>query len=217
MSRDYTPEEVQLRYVAAMGDHLGLVFYELLNECAHVHSRWRTFVTLFGMSEDRVNLLNEAAASFFGGLQDVLWEDVLLHLARLTDRPRIAGHETLTVRRLSDLAKDVPGIEAALDLVGSNIGFVRDWRDRHIAHRNLDLALERAKPLAAASRQSVSDALLSIAALLITVERHYCDGTPSAYDFGIDGHGDAEDLLMLLRTGLDARDAEWKQQSSNRR
>jgi len=211
VSRHYTPEEVEQRYVGAKGEDLGRVFYQLFNECAHVHLKWRTFVTLFGTSEERVNLLNDAAGSFFGMLQAVLWEDVLLNIARLTDKPSVAGHSVLTLRRLPDLAKDVSGLEGAMDTMDKKVRFVRDWRNRHLAHRNLDLALDRAEPLEGASRQKVYEALGAIAASLNTVEGHYCDDAPSAYDFGIDGRGDPDDLLRLLKIGIAAGKVEFRQ------
>lgn len=81
--------------------------------------------------------------------------------------------------------------------------FARDWRNRHIAHRDLALVInEGAIPLAGASRKGVKDSLHAIAAVLNVLESHYC-GSEVGYDVGFD-HGNAETLLYVIRDGLDA-------------
>ena len=83
--------------------------------------------------------------------------------------------------------------------------FARDWRNRHIAHRNLNLALKRgAKPLAPASRKRVKEAIAAVVAVLGTVEEHYLKAT-TAYEH-VSHLGDAVALLHVLRDDLDARD-----------
>jgi hypothetical protein len=83
--------------------------------------------------------------------------------------------------------------------------FARDWRDRHIAHRDLNLALEEgARPLAPASRQGVADAIDAIVAVLGAVEEHYRKAITA---YGHVSHlGDAEALLHVLTDGIAARD-----------
>ena len=51
------------------------------------------YVELFG-KPSRIDLLNRASSPFFGMVQRVLWRDVLLHLARLTDPAKTGRYET---------------------------------------------------------------------------------------------------------------------------
>jgi hypothetical protein len=83
--------------------------------------------------------------------------------------------------------------------------FARDWRNRHIAHRDLKLALEQASaPLADASREDVKKALSATAAVLNEVAAHYTD-SQTAFDFG-GPLGGSVSLLYVLGIGSRARE-----------
>jgi len=136
-------------------------------------------------------------------LQEVLFEDVMLHICRITDRATVSGRETLTVTRLTKAGRKVAGLDALLDDVHTKTAFARDWRNRHIGHQDLELALNTATPLKPATRQGVRDAIAAIAAALNCVERHY-GGSPVAFELVMPAPGDAEALLGVLTAGVDA-------------
>jgi hypothetical protein len=210
----YTAEEVEQRYIDRMGQDLGETFYELFNECCSLHLNWKEYDALFGKEESRVVLLNNAAAAFFRLVQDTLWENTLLRIARLTDAVRVGGgggRETLTLLRLPQLV-DVairPDINGRVQALLARTAFARDWRHRHIAHNDLRLALDRrATPLTPASRRDVRESLQAIADVLNAIQTHYCESAPVPYDV-IGGLGDAETLLQVLGKAISDRDAEW--------
>jgi hypothetical protein len=186
-----------------MGPTLGTVFFELRNECVMLHWKWQEFVTLFGTKTERIELLNDAAGLFFWIVQDTLWDDVLLRIARITDPPRSAGRDTLSLQRLPLLvATTFRGqVEALLQDCLTKCTFARDWRNRRIAHTDLVLAVQQmsATPLASASRQNVKDALHAIVKLLNAVQEHYAR-SESMYE--LHPPGNAESLLCVLRDGL---------------
>ena len=66
--------------------------------------RLNEFERLFGDAE-HVELLNLVGGAFFADVQRILWDDQLLRLTRLTDPPRTAGKDNLTVKRLPDLCE----------------------------------------------------------------------------------------------------------------
>ncbi len=160
---------------------------------------------LFGTKPDQVHLLNKAAPSFYHMVQGALWENLLLHLCRLTDPRQSVGKDNLTVQRLPDLVADAirPTVE---DLVQCRIvksDFARDWRKRHIAHKDLALAIGKSvPPLAPATWKGFQTALESLVSLLNIVERHSKNAS-TAYDL-IPSNGNAEALLYVLRNGLDS-------------
>ncbi|MCI0624487.1 MAG: hypothetical protein L0387_23045 [Acidobacteria bacterium] len=205
MSQEGTSEEVHQQYVDTMGKELGDLYFRLWNECVLLHWKWEEFVTLFGTSPERLALLNKAAGAFFRVVQDTLWEDVLLHISRLTDPPRSAGKDTLSLQRLPVLVDDTikPEVEKQLEACLTACEFARDWRNRRLAHRDLRLALDdpTSVPLAPASRKAVKDALAAIAALLNSVELRYT-GLTVMYD--LHPLGNAECLLCVLQDGLQA-------------
>ena len=122
-----------------MGSALGNVFFELRNECVMFHWKWQEYVVLFGTKPERIELLDEAAGAFFWIVQDTLWDDVFLRIARLTDPPRSAGKDTLSLRRLPLLvAAAFQGqVDTILQECLSKCEFARAWRNRRIAHTDL--------------------------------------------------------------------------------
>jgi hypothetical protein len=207
MGADSTTEEVRQRYVDAMGRELGELHFTLWNECVLLHWKWEEYVALFGTKPERITLLNQAAPSFFHIIQDTLWDNILLHIARLIDPPQSLRKDNLTIRRLPSLVHKelTEDLELLLQACVAKCEFVRDWRNRWIAHRDLSLALQhpKAAPLAEASRQAVKDSLSSIAELLNAVELHYC-GSTVVYE--LHPPGNAEALLYVLWYGIHAEE-----------
>jgi hypothetical protein len=204
MSSHRAAEDVKQRHIEVMGDDLGPLYHSLWNELAWVYSKWGEYVQLFGVKPSRIDLLNDAAAHFFRIVQDSLWEDTLLHIARLTDPPKSAGKDNLTIKRLPQSIEEKSLETRVLNLIDVAVDkahFCRDWRNRRLAHRDLSLALSSgAEPLVAASRLKVKEALESMSDVLNAVSNHYLDST-TMFE-GVGGHGSAESLLYVLDDGL---------------
>jgi hypothetical protein len=198
-----------------MGADLGPLFHALSTELTWIQWRWRQFRVLYGEKPTRIDLLNEAAPFFFRLVQDVFFEDTLLAIARIVGAPASLNKPNLTVARLTPLISD-PALAARVSrLVASArsaAAFAVDWRNRHLAHRDLALALKVAPiPLASASRQHVEGALSLLRDTLNAVESAYCNAT-TAYDIS-PTVGDAEQLLNVIRDGLARgreRSARWQ-------
>lgn len=217
MSR-HTAEETKQQYFEAMGHDLGSFFYCLYNECVFLHWKWRNYIILYGTKPERIDLLNSAAPSFFRLIQDSLFEDIILHISRLMDPPKSVGKANLTLLALPRMLNIEARSEAEnlLELTKNKCDFARDWRNRHLAHRDLNLAVElSAKPLAEASRRSVKGALEAIGGVLNAVDFRYT-GSTVAYDHPFPGPGDAESLLHVLRDGVTAEAAQRERWRSGR-
>ena len=205
MSNYKSSEEVREEHLSKMGPELGAVFYELSNGVTGLHIKWKQYVELYGTKPERIELLNEAASLFFSVVQQVLWDDTLLHLTRLTDPPRSFGKPNLTLRLLpplidNDIVRST--VEALINDACKRTGFARDWRNRRIAHSDLQLALEeKARPLEHASRQQVREALAAVDAVLNSVSEHFFDFT-TRFDLVSYSQGDAGSLLYVIRDGL---------------
>lgn len=206
MNRARTADEIKEDYIEHMGGPLGKLFHALWQEIAWLHWKWEEYVQLFGTSPSRIELLNSAAPRFFGIVNDSLWEGTLLHISRLTDPQKTSGKDNLTLRRLPALVDDPDLRETVSNLVRIAVQkseFCRDWRNRHIAHRDLDRAIEEdIIPLHSASRAKVKDALRSIAAVMDAITLYYENSTTK---FDVGGYaGGAESLLYVLDDGLTA-------------
>jgi len=217
MARYQDDQESKQEFIEVMGSDLGQLFNLLAYECNLLHLKWSEYRELFGANPKRIELLNQAAPSFFFLLQGILWEDVLLCIARLFDPPKSGENkENITLLTLPEMidSEIQPRINSLLEDAKRLCKFSHDWRNRRIAHRDLNLALEETvKPLASASRQSVSAALESIDTVLNGVEFYYFNDRTTDYTFMHSTRG-AKALLYVLRDGLDARIARNQRQMS---
>ncbi len=194
-----------------MGPELGALFYHLRNETISLNCKWIEYKTLFGTNETRIGLLNDAAPSFFGIVQKILWNDTVLHIARMTDEPEIKGKNTLTLRKLPEVVEIEmqPYLIEHLDAVLSKAKFVRDWRNRRLAHSDFHLNVTKtAKHLKSATRLQVDQVIKAINDLLNFINFGYCK-TTTLFDGGFI-NGNAKDLLYVLREGLAAMEQQQK-------
>jgi hypothetical protein len=194
-------------YCTLLGDDSGRLYYALENEYFWVRLKWQEYLTLFA-SDRRVELLNSAAPVYFQMLQDALSDDILMHFARLTDRPRMGPKANLTLRSLPDSTDGDPArLEELVQTAVAKAAFATDWRNRRLAHRDLGLAMdESVQPLQPATRDAIDSALDACHAIF----SHVC----SSY-FGshldpeiVEAPGGAEALLFVIRDGLRYRQAQ---------
>src|SRR4051794_4573013 len=99
-------DDYKASFVTAMGELLGEQVHALWLEVTWLYIKWAEFVEIFG-DRERISLLNKAAPSFFVIIEQAFWQDILLNLTRLTDPPRSAGKENLTIVNLPNLISDV--------------------------------------------------------------------------------------------------------------
>jgi hypothetical protein len=147
---DQSAAEAKQQAIDAMGQTLGEQYAELWQELAQLNITWSEFMELYGTKPSRIELMNRSAGGFFRMVQDSLWEGLMLHIARLTDRSVVFGRNNLTLHNLPALIPDAnlkARVEALCLEATDKTKFARDWRNPHIAHRDLALALgNRAKP-----------------------------------------------------------------------
>jgi len=203
-----TAEQARQQNIDAMGADIGAIYSALWQQLAWLHQKWGHFVEAFGTSPERIKIFNDAAPDFFGTVQDAVWENVLLHLARLTDPPTTAGKPNLTFSRLCSLVTEEPlcaNMRVAFSVVNDQVAFARDWRNRRIAHGDLLLALgHTTSPLAPASRLQVAQVLASMGDLMNLVSNHFTD-TTTMFEFATEsGPGGAVAALYCLRAGVEA-------------
>ena len=140
----------------------------------------------------------------------MLWDDILLHIARLTDRPTTAGKRNLTIQVLPNLIDNEHLAQKIDALVKKALGaaeFCRDWRNRHIAHLDWLLHLEEeiAEPLPEATVEGIESALKAIANVLREVHMHFMESDLFLVPLYTGG---ARALLYILDAGLRAQEEE---------
>jgi hypothetical protein len=196
-----SPVPVENEYVVAMGLPLAKVCEALSDDVTWLHAKWMEFRTLYGYSKERIDLLNETAGFFFRVVQEVLWDDILLHVARLTDRAQTGSKENLVLARLPKLIEDPAlstEVETLAEVARQKCMFARDWRNRRLAHSDLALATGSASEgLSAVSRQNIEEVLAAIRKVLNEVHRRYL-GSDVGFEH-VMSHSGADMLLYRLR------------------
>ena len=195
--------DIERRHLEAFGSDLGPIYHELHNEVLWLHMKWLEHRKLYGGSSERVTLLNSTAPFFFYVVEEAIREDVLLHIARLTD-PAEQGngcHQNLTLLRLAEkvadrgLAEQISGLVKTAKKLAR---FARTWRDKRLAHLDLDYSLNSgAFKLPAASVRRIEGVLEGFRNVMNTLESAYLHSS-TAYEHASAGAGDAEGLVFWL-------------------
>lgn len=205
------------------------IFQELKTEITWLHGRWIIYRQLFAHSEKRIDLLNECASAFFRIVQDVILDDVLVTLSKLTDPAHSRKHANLSLEQLQKRveaqgeAQLVATLRKLLDDLHSKCQVIRLHRDKRLAHLDLTRAIQSASnPLPGISRQMIEDAIKLVREYMNTIEIHYTKSETGYEHFIISSDGDA--LVTVLKYGLrydklsrdlkisweDWNEAEWK-------
>jgi len=205
MGEYLSSKEVRAAAVEAMGSPLGELYDILSNQITWVHLKWKEHRSLFGTSQERIDFLNEAAPAFFAGLQDTLWNDVLLHLCRLTDPEKSVGKPNLTIECLPPLISDTAlliKLEGMLKQAKDKTAFAREWRNRRLAHREFPVAITAdLESLSPGSRHDVEEALAAIRGSMNCIALHYLNSS-TLYEHSIEELGGVDTLLRCLEKGV---------------
>jgi hypothetical protein len=203
MSDNMTAAEIEQQHLTLLGPSLGPVYHALHNEVTSLHEKWLEYRKLYATSSERLDLLNQTAGFFFRVVQDVLWDDVLLHITRLTDDPGTGEEERLVLSRLKGHDIDTPlasELRTLLRVAYSRAEFAREERNRRIAHTDLALAINaKAEPLSGGTRQ-VEDVLSSFRDVLNAIHKRYLGGECGFEHVLV--VSDAETLLRHLKFAL---------------
>ena len=121
-------------------DELGLEFGEMLDtiheEWTMALDRYQELMELFGKDEKRVAMLNTLGAGFFGDLQEVLSNDLILRLTRLTDTDK----RTVSVHHLPRFLRNRPHLQKEVKKhvcqAKKHAESARDRRNHRVAHRD---------------------------------------------------------------------------------
>ena len=152
---------------------------ELLDE---LNAEWATgvarldeFERLYGNAE-HVALLHRVGAAFFGDVQRILWDDLLLRITRLTDAPKSLGKSNLSVQGLPEVCEraGLP-VEDLKDQVQAAVRaaeFARSHRNQRISHKDAGYAIGGSN-LPSTTLEQIRGALNAVRTVLQTVSVKY--------------------------------------------
>ncbi len=188
-------------------EEINEVYEELKTEITWLHARWIIYRQLFAESDKRVDLLNECASVFFYIIQDVLLEEVLVSLCKLTDPARSRRFENLSLKQLQSRLgahgdqKLAARTRSILDELHSKCEPFRVWRNKQLTHLDLTTAMKSSPdPLPGISRQMIEEALGLVRKYMNQIEGHYRNSEIGYEHFIMRSDGEA--LVAMLRYGL---------------
>lgn len=205
--------------VEKLGQDFGRLLNSLYNEISWLTFKWIEFRELYGTKESRIEIMNKTAPFFFSTIQKVLWENLLLGIARITDPPETRGKKNTTLRALGQHIQDGEfKIEFEKDIseILTESEFCRDWRNRWIAHMDYELSVNRdsAAPLKTANRLKLRTTLENIQALYNKVSFKYLNSSVSWQM--LSSHTGAVSLLYRLEDGLRFDEEQYQKKLSGK-
>ena len=179
------------RYQEKLGEKFGAIFHGVSYDWANGLVRLNEYRALFG-DPANIEFINTFSGPFMRDVQQVFWRDLLLHITRLTDPGKSRGKQNITVRRLQDFRDDPElrdrfpdvcddsglrdRVQSFAATAGKNAESARDWRNRHISHSDLNLAIDPdAESLAPTTLASVQSVLDAVHAALDTISSAFMD------------------------------------------
>jgi hypothetical protein len=207
MGSSKSSEEIKQEIIAILGKEVGSLYDSIYTGFLEVSFKWVEYKELFGTKESRLKILNDAAPFFFYIVQQILWENILLGICRLTDPPKTAGKKNASINALSEFISNAEfgkSVSLKVDAIMDATEFCRDWRNRFISHSDYDLATdELAKPLENASRAKVEVVLTLFGEYLNLYQNHYFNVT-TVFSM-IESRRSALSLLAVLDEGLESK------------
>ncbi len=173
-----TGQENKARFIDELGSVAGDEYYKLYSYWIGARFQLEEYKELFG-DKKTVKMLNAIGTQFFGNIQQIMLDNLILHITRLTDNPKSGGYRNLSIESLQiriENDRDVrdPGrfrdseSRAELDrLVKTAQGaadFARLHRDKRLAHLDRDtiMGYKSAKQLSPIVFNELEHALNSI-------------------------------------------------------
>jgi hypothetical protein len=191
------------------------IFRPLHDHVVFIRIKWGMFRQLFGIEADRIDLLNRFAAGFFGVAQQVMYDDLVQSLFRLTDPATSCGHPNLCLDRLARVlmqtgASVAASVQARSQAIDVLLAPFADWRNHRTAHNDLATAQAchlQLSSLQGPSRALIEDVLVQVGQLMNEVSAYYGEGS-TAYEGTILPAGDGDALVRRLADLARRRDAE---------
>jgi hypothetical protein len=202
MAEELSSDQTRQQMLDSLPAGVGELFHLIWSEVVALNLNWKTFVELFGKSQERVAILNYCASSFFFRAQLLFWDDAFLRLSRLTDNPGNAKQENATLALLLNRLQPhlSPGSYSELSdhfqKIKEAVEKIRFRRNKAIAHSDLALLIGPRDALEEVTRTSVDHLIALVAQLINQIEGLYGLGGTS-FHMTIEDGG-AEDLVFWL-------------------
>lgn len=182
----------------------------LRNEVLELNAKWIVFKQLFARGEARIALFNREVPVFFSMVHDSMRDGIFISITRLTDKSKVIGKDTLSLRQLishPELASDSSAAaraEGLLSKIEREREAIKAWRDRAGAHNDLYTAIDpQIHPLPPIMFDSVG-IVLGLAADLLNVVGNHFNEPPTDFE-SITMFGDGDTIVSCVQKAKEHR------------
>jgi hypothetical protein len=197
----------------------------LVNDAVFLRFAWDNHRFLYRDSDERVTVLNAAAASYFQLTEQLLVDDVLMRISRLTDAAGNRHQENLTLEsliRASDWETSDPAkwfrFRSRLSEVYLCCATCRVHRNKRLSHNDSEVATKQT-PLPTVTIGDIDGAVKAIERFIQEVFSEFRPGDTQSFDI-IEGEKYVAELIKYLENRPSRRmqdvistilvlDAEW--------
>ena len=134
------------------------------------------FRALFTKSEERIKLYNNTADLFFSILWQLLLDDAVLQLARITEDITTCGKENMTIRQLPGLVSPEinQAVQKLVDVAVNKAEIAKVWRNKALAHSDFNHRIDPQKhPIPSLTYKQIDEALAALIKLMNEISMHY--------------------------------------------
>jgi hypothetical protein len=201
-------EKEIMQTTTRMNQNLAEVHEAISRELHYLYTKWNYYKRLFGTDDETVGLLSRTADFFFLIYDQLLRDDIIITVCRLTDpassMARGQRRDNLTIAQLVALIPAseqslLRSLEAEIADLTTHSATLREHRNRRIGHYDLETRVRRANSrLPGIGFNDVDAVLENLSNILNAIERHY-DQNAQNYSVGIYGSGNVEDLIEFMQ------------------
>lgn len=210
MSNSQSAEELKEERIKVMGNDLGIIYNSIYNEVVWMSFKWAEYVELFATKQSRLAILNGSAPFFFYLTQKTLWNDILLGISRITDpattKRKKEIKKNITLQALPPLIKDIDFKHIIIikkDAILEQITYAKDWRNRHIAHKDFDISTQSpAVQFEKASKNKIDKSFFLLQEIINLFQKKYFNSTTI---FKRSSIGGSIPLIRILDYGITYR------------
>ena len=180
-------------------------FEKLRNEAIWLRQVVNTFNLLFESGIDTKRILAQSASVFFGDLNRLMHEYVILAVCRLTGPARTAAKDNLTTQRITKLLRETGTVNPEIEKLDAELReygeLLKPARDKIVAHSDLEVYRE-STPLGGHEKQVMVEFLENL--------QRYFDAVGNVIGVGpldfrhTPAKGDALDLVRTLKNSNDS-------------
>jgi hypothetical protein len=168
--QDRTPDEVLKEEQAILGTEQGNIFNTLKNNIFWLEIKWKEYQTLYE-NNDNIAVLNKTAPFYFYMIHQIIIDDILLHINKIAS-PKGNTYKYLSIIRLPEIVKPKyrDELKVLVDNAVTKAKFVKDRRDRYIAHYSLALTIDpQARPLEDIKHEDIENVIEAFKKIIVYI------------------------------------------------